>query len=137
MIQEIVETIRSIREHIRVAQGRQKSCVDKRRRPLEFQIGDKVFLKVSPTKGIKRFRVQGKLSTRYIGPYEIIEKLNPVAYRLDLPVELEHMHNVFHISQLGKYIPDSNHTIAFEPIEITADLVYEEQPIQIVDQRIR
>ena len=67
---------------------------------------------------------------RYIGPYEIIEKLNPVAYCLDLPVELEHVHNVFHISQLRKYIPNPNQTIASEPIEITVDLVYEEQPMQ-------
>jgi len=84
MIQETVETIRRIREHIKVAQSRQKSYANKRMRPLEFQIGDKVFLKVSPTKGIKRFGVRGKLSSRYIGPYEIVEKLNPVAYRLDL-----------------------------------------------------
>jgi len=80
MIQKIVETIRRIREHIRVAQSRQKSYADKRRRPLEIQIGDKVFLKVSPTKGIKRFKVRSKLSPMYIEPYEIIEKLNHVAY---------------------------------------------------------
>ena len=94
-----MKTIKRIREHIRVAQSRQKSYADKRRRPSQFQVGDKVFLKVSPTKGIKRFKVRSKLSPRYIEPYEIIEKLNPVAYRLDLPVELEHMHNVFlHLS---------------------------------------
>jgi len=85
---------------------------------LEFQIGDKVFLKVSPTKGIKRLKVRGKLSPRYIGPYEIIEKLNPVAYRLDLPVELEDVHNLLHIAQLRKYIPHPDHTIVSEPIEI-------------------
>jgi len=85
----------------------------------------KFFLKVSPTRGVKRFGVQGKLSPRYIGPYEIIEKLNPVAYQLDLPVELEHVHDVFYVSQLKKYIPDLDHTIISEPIEITEDLVYE------------
>ena len=100
MIQETTETIRKIQEHIKVAQSRQKSYSDKRRRPLEFQVGDKVFLKVSPTKGVKRFGVRGKLSPRYIGPYEIVERLNSVAYRLELPAELEHVHNVFHISQL-------------------------------------
>ena len=136
MIQETVETIRRIREHIKVAQSRQKSYADKRRRPLEFQVGDKVFLKVSPTKGVKRFGVRGKLSPRYIRPYEIIEKLNPVAYRLDLPVELERMHNVFHISQLRKYTPDPNHAFVPEPIEITSGLVYEEQPIQILNHMI-
>ena len=69
---------------------------------MEFQIGDKVFLKVFPTKGIKRFRVRGKLSPTYIEPYEIIEKLNPIAYCLDLPIELEHVQKVFHISKLRK-----------------------------------
>jgi len=77
------------------------------------------------------------LSPRYIGPYEIIERLNLVAYHLDLPVELEHVHNVFHISQLRKYIPDPDHTIVTDPIEITEDLVYEEHPIQILDHRIK
>jgi len=132
-----VETIRRIREHIRVAQNQQKSYADKRRRPLEFQVGDKVFLKVSPTKGIKRFTVQGKLSPRYIGPYEIIEKLNLVPYRLDLPIELEHVHNVFHIFQLKKYISYPSHTIVSEPIEITENLVYEERLVQILDRRIK
>jgi len=126
MFQETVEIIRRIREHIKVVQSRQKSYADKRRRPLEFQVHDKGFLNVLPTKGNKRCQVHGKLSPRYIGPCEIIENLNPVAYRLDLPVELEHVYNVFHISQLRKYIPDLNYTITPEPIEITADLVYEE-----------
>jgi len=137
MIQETTETIRKIQEHIRVAQSRQKSYGDKRRRPLEFQVGDKVFLKVSPTIGVKRFEVRGKLGSRCIGPYEIIERLNPVAYRVELPVELEHVHNVFHISQLRKHIPDPDHTIVSEPIDITKDLVYEERPAQILDRRIK
>jgi len=137
MIQETTETIRKIREHIRVAQSRQKSYADKRRRPLEFQVGDKVFLKVSPTRGVKGFGVRGKLRPRYIGPYEIIGKLNPFAYRLDLPVELEHVHNVFHISQLRKYMLDPDHTVISEPIEITEDLVYKERPVQILDSRIK
>ena len=89
-------------------------------------MGDKVFLKVSLAKGIKRFGVRGELSPRYIGTYEIIEKLSPISYRLDLPVELEHVHRMFHISQLRKYIPDSDRTLVFEHIEITKDLVYEE-----------
>jgi len=79
MIQETVEIIRRIRKHIRVAQSRQKSYVDKRMRLLQFQVGDKTFLKASPTKSIKRFEVRGKLISRYIGPYSIIEKLNPIS----------------------------------------------------------
>jgi len=77
------------------------------------------------------------LSSRYIGPYEIIKKLNPIAYQLDLLVELDHVHNVFHISQLRKYIPNPNHTLVLEPIEITEDLVCEEHPVQILDTRIK
>ena len=77
------------------------------------------------------------MSPRYIGPYEIVERLNPVAYRLELPAELEHVHNVFHISQLRKYIPDPNHTIVSEPVDIAEDLVYEEHPVQILDRRIK
>jgi len=137
MTQETTETIRKIQEHIRVAQSRQKSYANKRRKSLEFQVGDKVFLKVSLTKGVKRFGVWGKLSPTYIGPYEIIEKLNPIAYHLDLPIELGHVHNVFYISQLRKYTLDSDHTIVSEPIEIIEDLVYEERPIQILDHRIK
>jgi len=137
MIQETLETIRRIREDIRVTQSRQKSYADKRRRPSQFQVGDKVFLKVSPTKGINRFGLRGKLSPRYIGPFDIIEKLNLAAYRLDLLVELEHVHNMFHISKLRMYTPDLNLTNVSEPIEITADLVYEEQPIQTLDHRIK
>ena len=137
MIQETTETIRKIQEHIRVAQSRQKSYADKRRRPLEFQVGDKVFLKVSPTRGVKRFGVRGKLSPRYIGPYEIIEKLNPVAYRLELLAELKHVHNVFHISQLRKYMPDPDHIIVSEPIDIANDLVYEKHLVQILDRRTK
>jgi len=77
------------------------------------------------------------LSPRYVGPYEIIERLNPVAYHLDMPVELVHVHNVFHISQLRKYIPDPDHTIVSEPIEITEDLEYEERPVEILDRSIK
>ena len=98
---------------------------------------DKVFLRVSPVKGVNRFHLRGKLSPRYIGPYEIIEKLNLVAYRLNLPIELEHVRNVFHVSQLQKYVPDSNHIIITEPVEIAKNLMYEEHPVQILDYRVK
>ena len=82
-----------------------------------------MFLKVSPVKEVRRFNTRGKLSPRYIGPYEIIEKPNPVAYRLDLPTELEHVHNVFHISQIRKYVIDPNHAFVVEPAEVVENLV--------------
>jgi len=87
-------------------------------------VGDKAFLKVSPVKGIRRFNLRGKLNPKYIGPYKILEKLNSVAYRLDLPTELEHVHSIFHISQLRKYVPDLNYTITTEPVEIAENLMY-------------
>ena len=75
-------------------------------RDLEFEVEDRVFLKLSPWKGVVRFEKQGKLNPRYIGPFEIVERIGPVAYRLDLPEELSRVYNVFHISMLRKYIPD-------------------------------
>ena len=136
-IQETIENVRRIQEHIKVAQSCLKRYADKSRRPLEFQVGDKVFLKVSPIKGVKRFNVRGKLSPRYIGPYEIIEKLNIVAYRLNLPTELEHMHNIFYISQLRKYVSDRNHILKPDPIAIAENLAYEEPLVQILDHRLK
>ena len=128
--QETTENIRNIWEHIRTAQSWQKSYADKRRQPLEFNIGDKVFLKVSSTTGIPRFGVCSKVSPRYIASYKIIENLNPVAYQLDLPVDLEHVHNVFHMSQLRKCVPDPGHAIITERLELTKDMAYGEQPIR-------
>ena len=121
---------RNIQEHIWTTYSRQKRYVDNRRQPLEFAVGDGILLKVSPTKGIRRFGVRAKLSRRYNGPYKIIERLSLVASQLDLLVDLEHVHNVFHISQLKKYISDPDHSIIIKPIEVTEDLVYEERPVQ-------
>ncbi|KAK9204604.1 hypothetical protein WN943_014866 [Citrus x changshan-huyou] len=92
-----------------VAQNRQKSYTDKRRRELEFEVGDKVFIRIPPWKWVLRFRKCGKLSPRYIGPYEIVECIGPLAYRLALPTELSRIHNVFHVSMLRKYIDDPSH----------------------------
>ena len=99
---------------------------------LEFEVEDQVFLKLSPRKGVVRFRKQGKLNPRYIGPFEIVDGIGPVAYRLDLPEEFSRVHNVFHISMLRKYIPDSSHVLETPEIELRDDLSYEEQPVQIL-----
>ena len=85
-----------------MAQSRQKSYVDTRRRPLEFQPGEYAYLKVSPIRGTQRFQVRGKLAPHYIGPYQIIEKIGAIAYRLELPLEMVDVHDVFHVSQLNK-----------------------------------
>jgi len=136
LIQKTTKMIRKIQEHIWTTQSFQKSYANNNRRLLEFNVDDKVFLKASPTKGTKRFRVRDKLSPRYVRPYEIIEKVNLAAYRLDLPVGLEHVHNVFHVSQLRKYVPDPDHAIIAKSITIIEDLAYEEHPVQTLDLRI-
>ena len=117
------------------AQSRQKSYADKRRRPLEFQVGDAVFLKVAPLKGVMRFGKKGKLSPRYMGPFEIIERIGKVAYRLALSPDLSAVHNVFHVSMLKKYVPDPSHVLTEEPIEVHEDLTHEEKPVKILDKQ--
>ena len=98
-------------------------------------MGDRVFLKVSPWKGVLKFGRSGKLRPIYIGPYEIIAKVGLVAYRLDLPPELSKVHNVFHVSMLSKYIPAPFHVLRDQPVELKDNLTYKEQPMQIVDRR--
>ena len=95
-------------------------------RDLEFEVKDRVFLKLSPWKGVVRFGKRGKLNSRYIGPFEIVERIGPVTYRLDLPEEFSRVHNVFHISMLRKYIPDPSHALEALEIELRDDLSYEE-----------
>ncbi|KAL5576778.1 hypothetical protein UlMin_018477 [Ulmus minor] len=127
--------VKKIRERMETAQSRQKSYADKRRRPLEFQVGDAVFLKVAPMKGAMRFEKKGKLSPRYIGPFEILERIGKVAYKLALPPNLSSVHNVFHVSMLKKYVQDPSHVLEHEPIEVHEDLSYEEKPVQILDRK--
>ena len=114
---------------MKIAQDRQKSYADNRRRDLEFQVGDKVFLKISPWKGIIRFGRRGKLSPRYIGPYEVIDRVGDVAYRLELPPELSRIHNIFHVSMLRKYMLDPSHVLLKQLVELRENLTYEESPV--------
>ncbi|KAH9722450.1 Endonuclease [Citrus sinensis] len=134
LIQITVDKIKLIRGRLQTAQSRQKSYADRRRRELEFEKGDFVFLKVSPWKGVLRFGKTGKLSPRFIGPFEILERIGPVAYRIALPPSLSRLHNVFHVSVLRKYIADALHVLDYQPIQINEDMSYEEQPIEIVDR---
>ncbi|XP_028078315.1 uncharacterized protein LOC114280183 [Camellia sinensis] len=103
-------------------------------RDKEYAVEDHVFIKVISMKGQTRFGVKGKLAPRYVGPYEILEKINPVAYRIALPLVMEHIHNVFHVSMLQDYLRDPLHVI--EPIHVLLkdDYTYEEKPIQIVNR---
>ncbi|TYJ96313.1 pol protein [Cucumis melo var. makuwa] len=119
------------------AQSRQKSYADVRRKDLEFEIGDKVFLKVAPMKGVLRFERRGKLSPRFVGPFEILERIGPVAYRLALPPSLSTVHDVFHVSMLRKYVPDPSHVVDYEPLEIDENLSYVEQPVEILAREVK
>jgi len=101
-VNEVEKKVQIIQQHMKAAQSRQKSYADKRRRPLEFIVGDYVYLKVTPAKKVQRFRVRNKLAPRYVGPYQILERKGPVAYKIQLPEELGSIFPVFHVSQLRK-----------------------------------
>ena len=136
LVRETTEKVAVIRERLRVAQSRQKSYADRRRRPLEFEVGSHVFLRVSPKKGLVRFsRGGGKLAPRYIGPFEVLGRVGAVAYRLALPPQLGNVHNVFHVSQLRVYHADPSHVIQWADVEVADDVSYEEKPVRIIDSR--
>ena len=116
-------------------QSRQKSYADLKRKSVEFQVGDHVFLRVSPMRGVKRFGVKGKLSPRFIGPFEVLDRIGEVAYRLAMPPSLSAVHNVFHVSMLRKYVSDPSHVLSYENLELDEDLSYEEKPVQILDRK--
>ena len=111
MTRDTSEKVSLIRKCLLTAQSRQTSHVDVRRWPLEFEVGDHVFLKVMPKRGVVRFGKRGKLSPRFIGPSEILERIGTVAYRLELPPSMSGVHEVFHVSILRKYIPDLAHVV--------------------------
>ncbi|XP_073061796.1 uncharacterized protein [Primulina eburnea] len=137
LVQQTADVVAVIRERMKTAQSRQKSYADVRRRPLQFEIGDHVFLKIAPLKGVMRFGKKGKLSPRFIGPFEILDRVGDRAYRLALPPDLDRVHNVFHVSMLRKYVTDPSHVLRHEPLDLTPNLTYQEIPIQILDRTVR
>src|SRR5437667_8553559 len=137
LVTEAKEKVRVIQAHLKTAQSRQKSYSDKRRRPLEFEVGSWAYLRVSPTKGIHRFGVKGKLAPRYIGPFRILQQCGPVAYQLELPPHLSSTHSVFNVSQLKKCLRVPTEAIEIEAIRLEPDLTYQEHPIKILDQKER
>ncbi|KAH0694961.1 hypothetical protein KY285_022058 [Solanum tuberosum] len=137
LVHQAMEKVKVIQERLKTAQSRQKSYTDVRRRALEFEVEDWVYLKVSPMKGIMRFGKKGKLSPRYIGPYRIAKRIDNVAYELELPQELAAVHPVFHISMLKKCIGDPSLILPTESIKINDNLSYEEVPVQILDRQVR
>ncbi|KAK5773358.1 hypothetical protein PVK06_049664 [Gossypium arboreum] len=137
LIKEAEQKLKVISESLKTASDCQKSYADLKRKDIEYQVGDKVFLKVSPWKKVLRFGRKGKLSPRFIGPYEISERIGPIAYRLILPPELEKIHNVFHVSMLRRYRSNPSHIINPSEIEIQSDLSYEEELIGILAREVK
>jgi hypothetical protein len=122
-----------VRENLKIAQSRQQSYADTRRSELSFEVGDYVYLKVSPIRGTKRFRVKGKLAPRYIGPYQIQARRGEVAYQLSLLENLSTMHDVFHVSQLKKCLRVPEEQLPTEGLEVQEDLTHIEKPTQILE----
>ena len=137
LIKETEEKVKMIRERLKVSTDRQKSYADMMRKYIRYEIGEKVFLKVSPWKKVMRFGKKGKLSPKFIGPYEVIEKVGPVAYRLALPPDVEKIHNVFHVSMLRRYRSDPSHVVFLETIELRPDLTYKEEPVEILTREVK
>ena len=125
--------VRIIRDRLKEASDRKKSYTDLKRKEIEYSVGDMVFLKVSPWKKILRFGKKGKLSPRFIGPYRVLKRVGPVAYQLELPLELDRIHDVFHVSMLRRYRSDPTHVVPVAEIEVQTDLTFEEEPVQILD----
>ena len=135
LIRDTSKKVGMIRKRLLTIQSRQKSYADIRRRPLEFEAGDHVFLKVMPKRGVIRFGKQGKLSPRYIRPFEVLKRVGAVVYRLALPPSLSSVHEVFHVSMLLKYTPDPTHIVDWGELVVDADGTFEEGPVRNMDNR--
>ncbi|KAA0045482.1 pol protein [Cucumis melo var. makuwa] len=129
--------IQKIRAHMLTAQSKHKSYDDVRRKDLEFDVGYMVFLKVAPMKGVLRFEKKGKLSPRFVGPFEILERIGTIAYRLALLSSFSIVHDVFYVPMLRKYVADSTHVVDFELLKINENLIYEEQPVEILAREVK
>ncbi|GJV93725.1 putative nucleotidyltransferase, ribonuclease H [Tanacetum coccineum] len=137
LIQETTEKIIQIKQRMQAARDRQKSYADLKRKPMEFQVGDKVMLKVSPWKGVVRFGKRGKLNPRYVGPFKVLEKVREVAYKLELPEELSRVHNTFHVSNLKKCHADEPLAVPLDGLHLDDKLHFVEEPLEIVGREVK
>jgi hypothetical protein len=133
ILQEAEKQVRIVRENLRIAESRQKSYADHRRRELRFEVGDFVYLNVSPMRGLHHFKVRGKLAPRFIGPFKVLEKRGEVAYQLELPPQLSDVHDVFHVFQLKKCLRVPDEQIPMEDLDAKEDLSYQEYPVKILE----
>ncbi|GJR84712.1 putative reverse transcriptase domain-containing protein [Tanacetum coccineum] len=137
IIHETTEKIVQIKNRIQAARDRQKSYANIRRKPMVFQVGDKVMLKVSPWKGVVRFGKRGKLNPRYVGPFKVIERVEMVAYKLELPQQLSRVHNTFHLSNLKKCMSDESLVIPLEELRVDDKLHFVEELVEVIDREIK
>ncbi|GJS06185.1 putative reverse transcriptase domain-containing protein [Tanacetum coccineum] len=137
IVQETTKKIVQIKQRMQAARDRQKSYADLKRKPMEFQVGDKVMLKVSPWKGVVHFGKRGKLNPRYVGPFKVLEKVGEVAYKLELPEELSRVHNTFHVSNLKKCYADEPLAVPLDGLHFDDKLQFVEEPIEIMDHEVK
>ncbi|GKB47916.1 putative reverse transcriptase domain-containing protein [Tanacetum coccineum] len=137
LVQETTYKVVLIKEKLKETRDYQKSYVDNRRKPLEFEVGDQVLLKVSPWNGMIHFGKKGKLAPRYVGPFEILKRVGPIAYRLRLPEELGSVHDTFHVSNLKKCLADANLHVPLDEITIDKTLRFVEELVEIMDREVK
>nr|GEX54819.1 putative reverse transcriptase domain-containing protein [Tanacetum cinerariifolium] len=137
LIQETTEKIVQIKQRMQAVRDRQKSYADLKRNPMEFQVRDKVMLKVSPWKGVVRFGKRGKLNPRYVGPFKVLERVGDVAYKLDLPEELSRVHNTFYVSNLKKCHADEPLAVPLDRLHFDDKLYFVEKPVEIMDREVK
>jgi hypothetical protein len=135
IVDEPEAIVHRIQDNLKATKSHEESYANKRRQPLEFEIGDHVYLKVSPMKVVKRFGMKGKLAPRYIGPFPILEKCGPMTYKFELPLSLVGVHDTFHLSQLKKCLKSPVDVVLPEVTSLELDLTYTEHPIKILDQK--
>ncbi|GKA57652.1 putative reverse transcriptase domain-containing protein [Tanacetum coccineum] len=137
MVQETTKKVIQIKQRMQAARDRQKSYADLKRKPMEFQVRDRVMLKVSPWKGVVRFGKRGKLNPRYVRPFKVLVKVGTIAYKLELPQELSRVHNTFHVSNLKKCYSDEPFAVLLEGLHVDDKLHFVEEPIEIMDREVK
>lgn len=137
MLQEMEEQMATIKQRLKEARDCCKSYADAKRVDRNFEEGSQVFIRVKPSKSPFRIVKVTKLSPRFVGPFTILERIRPVAYKLELPFHLRRMHNVFHVSMLRKYVPDPSHVLKFEKLQVSEEGVLQVEPLCILDYRVR
>ncbi|GKA75468.1 putative reverse transcriptase domain-containing protein, partial [Tanacetum coccineum] len=137
IVQETTKKIIQIKPRIQAARDRQKSYADLRRKPMEFQVRDRVMLKVSPWKGVVHFGKQGKLKPRYVGPFKVLEKVGAISYKLELPQDLSRVHNTFHVSNINKCYADKPLVVLLDGLHIDDKVHFIEESVKIIDHEVK